>query len=109
MRVTNQSQLFANRKELQYSLQAMDRARADISSGVRIHTMSDDPTNASQLVRVGSSMRALNQFRRNLNQGIAQATAEEGALDQLTSALGRAIELGVTQSNATANACVSSC
>lgn len=104
MRVTNQSQLFANRKALQYNLQAMDRARADISSGVRIHTMSDDPTNASQLVRVGSSMRALNQFRRNLNLGIAQATAEEGALDHLTSALGRAIELGITQSNATANA-----
>ena len=104
MRVTNQSQLFANQKALQYNLQALDRLRGDISSGVRIHTMSDDPTNASQLMRVGSSMRALTQFRRNLNLGVAQGTAEEGAVDQLTNALGRAVDLGISQGNATANA-----
>ena len=104
MRVTNQSQLFANQKALQYNLQALDRLRGDISSGVRIHTMSDDPTNASQLIRVGSSMRALSQFRRNLNLAVAQGTAEEGAVDQLTNALGRAVDLGISQGNATANA-----
>ena len=104
MRVTNQSQLFANQKALQYNLQALDRLRGDISSGVRIHTMSDDPTNASQLIRVGSSMRALSQFRRNLNMAVAQGTAEEGAVDQLTNALGRAVDLGISQGSATANA-----
>ncbi len=104
MRVTNQTQLAVSQSTLQANLQMMDRLRSDIASGVRIHTMSDDPTNASQLLRIGSSMRALTQFRRNLTAATAQATAEEGALDQLTNALGRAAELGLSQQNATATA-----
>ena len=104
MRVTNQTQLFTSQSTLQANLRIMDRLRADISSGVRIHSMSDDPTEASQVVRISSSMRALTQFRRNVSAGVARATAEEGALDHLTNALSRGIELGTTQTNATASA-----
>ena len=49
-------------------------------------------------------MRALSQFKRNVDSGIARASAEENVLDQLTNALTRGIELGIGQASATANA-----
>jgi flagellar hook-associated protein 3 FlgL len=104
MRVTNQIITRNSQARLQSGLQGIDRLREDISSGIRLRKMSDDPTAAGEVVRVGSSMRAITQFRRNIDLGLARASAEEIVLDQLTNGLGRAIELGVAQSSATANA-----
>lgn len=103
MRVTN-SIITANSKlRLQQGLQGIDRLRDDISSGVRIRKVSDDAISGGSLVRIGSSMRALTQFKRNLNMGVARAEAEESSLNQLTNALTRASELALTQVGATAN------
>jgi flagellar hook-associated protein 3 FlgL len=85
-------------------LQGIDRVRDDIATGVRIRKMSDDATSGGELVRIGSSMRALTQYRRNANNGINRAQAEEGALNLLGNALTRASELGISQSTGTANA-----
>ena len=104
MRVTNNIITARSQLRLQQGLQGIDRVRDDISTGVRIRKMSDDATSGGELVRIGSSMRAITQFRRNANAGIARAEAEEGALNQLTNALTRAVELGISQSTATANA-----
>jgi len=49
-------------------------------------------------------MRALAQFRRNIQMGTARAQAEEGVLDRLTDTLGRSIELGLGQASSTATA-----
>jgi flagellar hook-associated protein 3 FlgL len=104
MRVTNSIITRNSQNRLQAGLSGLDRVREDISSGLRIRKMSDDPTSASEVVRVGSSMRALTQFRRNIDQGVSRATAEEGALNQLTNALSRAVELGVSGATGTADA-----
>lgn len=104
MRVTNSIITSRSQLRLQQGLQGIDRVRDDIATGVRIRKMSDDATSGGELVRIGSSMRAITQFRRNADSGIARAQAEEGALDQLTNALTRGIELGISQSTATANA-----
>lgn len=103
MRVTNQIITRNSQARLQSGLQGIDRLREDISSGIRLRKMSDDPTAAGEVVRVGSSMRAITQFRRNINIGLARASAEEIALDQLTNGLGRAIELGIAQASSTAS------
>jgi flagellar hook-associated protein 3 FlgL len=55
-------------------------------------------------MRIGSSMRALEQFRRNIRTGTARANAEESVLDSVTNALGRATELGFGASSSTGNA-----
>ncbi|AMW03996.1 flagellin [Gemmatimonas phototrophica] len=104
MRVTNSIITSRSQLRLQQGLQGIDRARDDIATGVRIRKMSDDATSGGELVRIGSSMRAITQFRRNADAGIARAVAEEGALNQLTNVLTRGIELGISQSTATANA-----
>ena len=103
MRVTNSIITRNSQSRLQANLQGLDRIREDISSGIRLRKMSDDPTSGGELVRISSSMRALSQFKRNVDSGIARATAEESVLDQLTNALTRGIELGIAQASATAN------
>ena len=103
MRVTNSIITRNSQSRLQANLQGLDRIREDISSGIRLRKMSDDTTSGGELVRIGSSMRALSQFKRNVDSGIARATAEESVLDQLTNALTRGIELGIAQASATAN------
>jgi flagellar hook-associated protein 3 FlgL len=104
MRVTNQLITRNSKAQLQMGLQGVDRLREDISSGIRVRKMSDDPTAAGEVVRIGSSMRAIATFRRNISIGSARASAEETVLNQLTDNLSRAIELGVGQASATANA-----
>jgi len=104
MRVTNSIITRNSQSRLQTNLQGLDRIRDDISSGIRLRKMSDNPTSGGELVRIGSSMRALLQFKRNVDSGIARASAEENVLDQLTNALTRGIELGIGQASATANA-----
>ena len=103
MRVTNSIITRNSQSRLQANLQGLDRIREDISSGINLRKMSDNPTGGGEVVRVGSSMRALTQFRRNVDSGVARASAEENVLDQLTTALTRGIELGIAQANATAN------
>lgn len=102
MRVTNLIQQRNSVTGLQLNLAGLERARLDIASGVRLRRMSDNPTDASQVLRVGSSMRAIDQFRRNIRLGSAKAEAEERSLDSLTNTLARAQELAVSQANATA-------
>ncbi len=104
MRVSNSIITGRSQLRLQQGLQGIDRVRDDISTGVKIRKMSDNATDAGQLVRIGSSMRAITQFRRNADAGINRAQAEESALDLLGNSLTRAIELGISQATATANA-----
>jgi flagellar hook-associated protein 3 FlgL len=104
MRVTNSIITRNSQSRLQSNLQGLDRVRDDISSGIRLRKMSDNPTSGGELVRIGSSMRALSQFKRNVDSGVARASAEENVLDQLTNALTRGIELGIGQASGTANA-----
>lgn len=104
MRVTNRIQTSSSIKRLQDNLQAVERSRRDVSTGRRLHAMSDDPTSGGELVRIGSSVRAIEQFRRNIRIGTGRANAEENVLDSLTETLGRAIELGTSQGSSTASA-----
>lgn len=104
MRITNQLIQRSSISRLQNSLQAVDKAREAVSSGRRIQHMSDDPASASEVVRTSSSLRALDQFRRNIKMGQGRAAAEEGVLNQLTNTLTRGIELALGQASSTASA-----
>ena len=99
MRITNQLIQTQNIARLQSSLQAVDAAREQVSTGRRISTMSDDPAAASEVVRTSSSLRALDQYRRNNKLAQARGTAEENALDQLTNTLDRGVELATVASS----------
>ena len=102
MRVTNQSITRSSVVRLQENLRALERAQRDISSGRRLHSISENPSDGSDVMRTTSSMRAIGQFRRNIDTATARSGAEERVLDSLTNSLGRAIELGITQQSGTA-------
>jgi len=104
MRITNNLIQRSSISSLQSSLQMVDKARADVSTGRRIRRMSDDPASASEVVRSSSSLRALDQYRRNIKMGQGRAVAEEGVLNQLTNTLSRGIELALGQYSSTATA-----
>ena len=104
MRITNQLIQGLSIARLQTNLQALDKAREEVSSGKRISTMSDDPGAASEVVRASSSLRAVAQYRRNVNTAQTRSAAEENVLDQLTNTIGRAIELAVGSASSTASA-----
>lgn len=88
---------------IQAALQAVDKARQQVSTGRRIQVMSDDPSAASEVVRTSSALRALNQYRRNAETAQARSSAEENVLDQLTNTLDRGIEVATVQASSTAS------
>jgi flagellar hook-associated protein 3 FlgL len=104
MRITNgiiQRNAVAN---LQLNLRRMADAQDAASTGKRIRTVSDDPIAASQVMRANGSLRALDQYQRNIGSATARVNAESGALDSLTQLLERAKEIGVAQAVGTASA-----
>ncbi|MEO7998366.1 MAG: hypothetical protein ABI852_13030 [Gemmatimonadaceae bacterium] len=103
MRITNTLIQRSSINQLQNSLQQVNQAREDVSTGRRIRHMSDDPAAASEVVRSSSSLRALDQYRRNVNMGKGRANAEEGVLNQLTNTLQRGIEVALGQASSTAS------
>jgi flagellar hook-associated protein 3 FlgL len=103
MRISSQMITWNSQARLQTNLQAIERLNEDISSGIRIRKMSDNPNAGRQILQTGSSMRAIDQFRRNISAATIRTSTEEVAINQLSNNLSRALELGVAQSSATAN------
>ena len=104
MRITNQMITRSTQLNLQNGLRGVDRARLDISTGLKLRKMSDDPTAGGDVLRAGSSLRAINQFRRNIEQGLGRANAEDLALGKLTDTLSRGVELATMGANGTMDA-----
>jgi flagellar hook-associated protein 3 FlgL len=104
MRITNNIIQRSSISRVQNSLQAVNNAREDVSDGHRIRRMSDDPSAASEVVRTSSSLRALDQYRRNIKMGQGRANAEEGVLNQLTNTLTRGVEVALGQASSTSTA-----
>jgi flagellar hook-associated protein 3 FlgL len=104
VRVTNAMLRRDGIHRLQSNLQAIERAQRQLSSGLRIETMSDDPSAAGEVIRLSSSLRAIGQYRRNVGAGEARTAAAENAITGLGNSLDRAVELALSQSSTTASA-----
>jgi len=104
MRITNgiiQRSALAN---LQLNMRRILEAQEQATSGKRIRAASDDPIGASQVMQADGSLRALDQYKRNIASATARVNAEEGVLDRLTELLDRAKELGISQAGSNASA-----
>ncbi len=75
-----------------------------ITSGHRVEKPSDDPGSIGKIMESSSSLRALEQYEKNLNLAGSRLSLEDMALDQITNYLTRAKELAISQGWATANA-----
>ena len=97
MRVTNSLITRDTIARLQQNQKRVAEAQELVTSGLRVRKMSDDPSDASSLLQTSGSLRALSQYRRNVDALGSRLDAEEGALDQITQVLTRAKELAVGQ------------
>jgi flagellar hook-associated protein 3 FlgL len=104
MRVTNHHSTQNALYRLQHALRQVDDAQALASSGLAVERASDDPHASGSIMASGSSLRAIQQYQRNINSASARLAAEEVALGALSTVLERAKELGVAQANDTADA-----
>jgi len=89
---------------LQRNLASIYEANLRVTTGLRINKPSDDPASAAEVMATDRRIRALDQYRRNIDSAAARVNAAEGVLDQLGDILSRARELGMAQGGDTASA-----
>lgn len=104
MRITNNIIQRNSLSALQVNATQMAQAQRRVSSGLRVEIASDDPVAANSVMTAQSSLRALTQYRRNVDGAKSRADAEESSLDRLSELLARASEVAITQGDASASA-----
>lgn len=95
MRITNGIIQQMSMTNLQKNMREMHRAQQEVTTGRKLVNASDDPSGASSSMITRSSIRALEQYRRNVDVANSRTVAEETVLDQLSDVLIRARELAV--------------
>lgn len=104
MRITNQTIQQRTLQSLQQNLRQVDEAQRRVSTGLRLEKASDDPTGASASMRARGEIRAVEQYRRSIDDATFRGRTEEGVLNQLTDVLSRAHSVAVAQATDTSDA-----
>jgi flagellar hook-associated protein 3 FlgL len=104
LRITHQLQQTQSLTALRENLSRVADIQRQVSSGRRVERASDDPTAIGSILRASSGLRAIDQYRRNLQSADARLKLEDSALEQLGDLMIRAKELGVGQGGSNANA-----
>lgn len=86
---------------LQKSNKQMEKYQEQFSSGKKISKPSDDPVTAVRGMVYRSALNDIDQYKRNIVDGVAWMTATDEALDEVTSVIQRVRELTVQGLNGT--------
>ena len=103
MRITNSVLAHEAISSYQSQMRALNDARRKASTGIRVNRPSDDPVAVAGVMQSSSGLRALEQYQRNLGAGQSRLELEDSVLGQLTDALSRARELGMSQASDTSS------
>lgn len=104
MRITNRILAHEAIASFQAQTRSLNEARRRAATGILVNRPSDDPIAAAGIMQSSSGLRALDQYRRNLQAGQSRLAVEDSVLDQITSSLIRAKELGIAQAGDPATA-----
>lgn len=104
MRITNNMVSRNSLAGLQRSLRQVSDAQNRATTGLQVERASDDPSAASSIMASGSTLRAIDQYKRNISSARARLDREESIMGSVTQMLERAKELGVSQGSSTADA-----
>ncbi len=88
----------------QNSLSQVMVAQERVSTGLRVHKPSDDPSAANTIMQAAGSLRAVDQYRRNIDTARSRIDAEENVYGQLSDILVRAREIALAQAGDNSNA-----
>lgn len=104
MRITNGILSRQATTGFQAQMRALDEARRQATSGLRVERPSDDPVANAGIMEASSSLRALEQYKRNLQVGQSRLAIEDSTLEQVGNVLARGKELALSQASDTASA-----
>jgi flagellar hook-associated protein 3 FlgL len=104
MRITSNMITSNQITSIQSNLNAMMKAQMQVSSELRFQDASDDPGAAMQVMGTNSSLRALDQYKSNVQAATSRVTQEDTVLQQINDLLARAKQIGVSQATDTATA-----
>jgi flagellar hook-associated protein 3 FlgL len=93
LRVTTMMTARATVRDLQNDLSEVSRLQRKLSSGKEIVRPSDNPYGTSLALQLRGEMAGLQQYRRNVDDGIAWLNASDAALGKIGDALHRVREL----------------
>jgi len=104
LRVTNSILAREAITEFQAQTRSLNEARRRAATGQLIALPSDDPVAGAGIMESSSGLRALKQYRSNLETGQARLAIEDSVLEQVTNVLTRARELAASQAGEPATA-----
>lgn len=87
MRITNRTLQQNLTSGIRARTEALARAARQVTTGRRVNTLSDDPVDAAQVMRMDSQLRDIEQYRRNGTFATAKLSTEDVALSSLISVL----------------------
>ena len=101
MRITNNIIQREALRQMQQGSRGILNAQRQVVSGLRLEKASDDPAAAAAAMSTRAGLRALEQYRRNIELVEARVQVEEGVLNQLGDTLTRARVLGLSAGTGT--------
>lgn len=104
IRITNSILQQNLTQSLQQTLQRMSDAQQQVSTGQRYRSFADDPAAQSSIMQSSGALRAITQYRRNVNDATARSTLEDTVLSQLGTVMDRAKQIAVQEGTSTATA-----
>jgi flagellar hook-associated protein 3 FlgL len=81
MRITRQTVLQNALRGLRSNLDAMSRAQQEVATGRRITKLSDQPNDASVVIKLDSQLRQLDRYRRAITSVNTRLSTEEAVLE----------------------------
>ncbi len=101
MRVTNKMLANHSLSNLYSNMKRLDKINEQLSSGRKILRPSDDPVGTSEIMKLKSSLREIQQHQANVDRGMGYLESVDSALGELHDVLQRGRELAVNGSNGT--------
>lgn len=79
----------------------LDKTNREVSSGLRVQTVSDAPEDISEIVQVNAEISENNQVQNNLQQVQTEANAAEGAINTATTIMDQASQIAAQAASST--------
>lgn len=101
MRVTNSMMISNMMISMNRSLQSMSKYEEQMATGKKIQRTSEDPIIAARALKLRTNVSEIEQFQRNVDDGLNWMQVTEGAMQNIGNTLQRVRELTVQASNGT--------
>lgn len=101
MRITNRTMNSNLLRNLNNGMSRMNKYNMQLATGKTVQVPSDDPVKAGAILRLRSSLRETEQYKRNTEEGLSWLDATDITLGETTKVIHRVQELAVYGANGT--------